>query len=296
MRPLTLRLLLFLSIGVVCYFDVITGPDIGLSLFYLIPIAIAAWFIDRPTALTCAAAASAAWIYAELAWRPENLFATLWNGFTRVAIYTSLAWLVSRVKRDQIELQKVVDSERRLARTDITTSLANPRAFVEILDGTANTILASGQPLSLVFIDLDNFKSVNDAYGHAAGDGVLASVGAVIRGAIRSSDVAARLGGDEFALLLPAATVHQAEAIANRVIDGIGELARSYDRARLGASAGVVFCAERSCDVTELMKTADTAMYEAKEQGKNRVVVREYDARAAKAVPTTPQEPLPRPR
>lgn len=275
LRRQLVRFVLLLVIVLVGWVDYVTGRDFGFSLFYLIPIGIAAWFLDRATAFLIAGTASIAWLLAELAWRPDSLVVPLWNGFTRVVIYFSQAWLLARVRTDQARLQHLLDHEKMLARTDPATALANSRAFVEILENATKP--ASAQPLSLVYVDLDDFKSVNDRYGHSVGDEVLLRVADVIRGVTRASDVAARVGGDEFALFLPATSADDAQRVAQRVLDGIAALARTYPLATLGASAGIALCNGAVCDADALLNTA-AAMYDAKERGKQRIVVRRHNA------------------
>jgi diguanylate cyclase (GGDEF)-like protein len=121
--------------------------------------------------------------------------------------------------------------------------------------------------VSLVVLDVDHFKSVNDEHGHPAGDAVLAGVGAVLRGASRDGDAAGRLGGDEFALLLPGTTAAEAVSVAERVRAEVGRVAVEHG---VTASVGVATTV-RPADGAELLDAADRAVYTAKRGGRDRV-------------------------
>ena len=132
-----------------------------------------------------------------------------------------------------------------------------------------------GTPLSAVLIDLDHFKRINDGYGHAAGDAVLRSVGKLIRGAVRASDVAARYGGEEICVLLPQTGADGARRFAESLRRRIGELEHEEDGQvfRVTASLGVatVLPATAPTHPEGLLKAADIALYSAKREGRDRV-------------------------
>jgi diguanylate cyclase (GGDEF)-like protein len=159
----------------------------------------------------------------------------------------------------------------RQARVDGLTGLANRRASSDALQAEAARAERLGTPLSVVLADLDAFKDVNDAHGHAVGDQVLRTFADVLRETLRESDVAGRWGGEEFLLLLPGADEDGAAQLAERVRDGLS--ARSIPGTaglRVTASFGV---AERIPDSTteQLVGAADGALYRAKRAGRNRV-------------------------
>ena len=158
------------------------------------------------------------------------------------------------------------------ASTDALTGLANRSAFTAALE----RCLAAGPPApALLFLDLDDFKSVNDGCGHAAGDQLLRSVADRMRSAVRSGDVCARLGGDEFAVLLADGDAASALEIATRLVQRVSAPVVLAGRpTRVGASVGVV-CGppDAGLDAEQLVQRADVAMYAAKARGKNRVQV-----------------------
>lgn len=170
------------------------------------------------------------------------------------------------------------DRTRQLAwqaRHDSLTGLPNRRAFEEALAQRYEVFAFHGVNSALVLVDLDWFKRVNDEGGHDAGDEMLKKVAAVLRGAVRESDLAARIGGDEFALLLPGCAVARAQAIAQVVRDEICALrvARGEREFAIGASQGIGAFAIGDEDAHAVVRRADAACYRAKAGGRNRVEV-----------------------
>ncbi len=189
-----------------------------------------------------------------------------------------------------IENASLHEAVERQAVTDELTGLANVRAFLVTLDRELERSRRFETPLALVMVDLDDFKRVNDTYGHQQGDEVLAQVAAVLREVSRELDTAARYGGEELAVVLPQTDAAGAESLAERMraaieslpvrrVDGQGSLS-------VTASFGVAAVPESGFDRADLIAAADSALYAAKRAGKNRV------ERAGMAL----AEPFPRPR
>ena len=164
-----------------------------------------------------------------------------------------------------------------LSVTDDLTSLYNSRYLNQVLRRESKRASRSGRPLSLLFLDLDGFKAVNDRHGHLCGSRALVEAATVIRACARETDVAARFGGDEFALVLPDTGSEGAVAVAERVRERIA--AHSFLSVsdgldiQLTASVGVATLPDVAASAEELVKAADTAMYRVKEQGKNGVLL-----------------------
>ena len=165
----------------------------------------------------------------------------------------------------------LVESER--AFTDQLTGLANRRAFDERLEHVLNTIDRYGGSVSLILVDIDHFKRVNDSYGHDAGDEVLRAVAQVIAASVRTIDLAARFGGEEIAILLPKTGLDGARDLAERLRRQIASTSvpiRGGD-VRVTASFGIACYPETSDDRRVLFTNADAALYEAKASGRNQV-------------------------
>lgn len=167
-----------------------------------------------------------------------------------------------------------------LSVTDDLTQLYNSRYLNQVLRREAKRASRSGRPLSLLFMDLDGFKGVNDTHGHLAGSRALVEAAAVIRGSARETDVAARFGGDEFAIILPDTGSEGAVSVADRVRERIAAhpfLAGNGLNLRLTASIGVATLPDVAASAEELVRAADVAMYRIKEAGKNGVGIARGD-------------------
>ena len=144
---------------------------------------------------------------------PPNPLSVYRQTLIELNIFLIIAYVVSI----QIILRKALDREKELARTDSLTGALNTRAFTEILESEIRRACRHKNPISIVYIDLDNFKEVNDRYGHSVGNSVLKSVTRVIKDSVRQTDIVARLGGDEFAILFPDTQNEPADQFAFKV-------------------------------------------------------------------------------
>jgi len=159
-----------------------------------------------------------------------------------------------------------------LSVTDDLTRLYNSRYLNLVLRRETKRASRSGRPLSLLFIDLDGFKAVNDSHGHLSGSRALVEAAAVIRGSARETDVVARFGGDEFALVLPDTGGEGAFSVGERILERIAAhkfLSREGLNIRLTASVGVATLPDVAASADELVQAADAAMYKVKDRGKN---------------------------
>jgi len=175
---------------------------------------------------------------------------------------------------------QALDNALRLRRTealsvtDDLTQLYNSRYLNQVLRREAKRASRSGRPLSLLFMDLDGFKGVNDTHGHQAGSKALVEASAVIRRCARETDVVARFGGDEFAIILPDTGSEGAAQVGDRVRERLGAhpfLAGDGLSLHLTASVGVATLPDVAASAEELVRAADMAMYQVKDSGKNGV-------------------------
>jgi diguanylate cyclase (GGDEF)-like protein len=173
---------------------------------------------------------------------------------------------------DVSDLVRHAETLERLATIDDMTGICNRRHFMAFAQAAWDRFRA-GEPFSLLILDLDMFKSVNDRFGHDAGDAVIRHVADVCRGAKRGADVLARLGGEEFVLLLPDTRAAEAAAFAEELRRRVeaAPLAIENTILRITTSIGVAEAEHGLARVSDLMKRADKALYEAKRSGRNRV-------------------------
>ena len=174
-------------------------------------------------------------------------------------------------------LRNLAVAETRAA-TDGLTGLPNKRAVTDALKRTFAQATMTKAPLALLLLDLDHFKQVNDQYGHAAGDQVLASVGAALRSVVRARDFAGRNGGEEFAVLLPDTDIAAALEIAERVRATIADVTLPGTDVPVTVSVGVAGFPDHASTLERLDRLADAALYVAKRQGRNRVELASVDA------------------
>jgi diguanylate cyclase (GGDEF)-like protein len=186
---------------------------------------------------------------------------------------TLAEWLASQaaVALDNARLHDIV---QRQAITDDLTGLVNRRRFIEALDAEIERARTFGSALTIVLADLDNFKQVNDEFGHHGGDVVLRTFADLIRSHVRDVDVSGRIGGEEFALLLPETDAAGAARVAERMRRSLNDVAIPLSEGaaiHVASSFGVAELAPgQSGD--DLLRAADAALYRAKDEGKNRVV------------------------
>ncbi|MCK9686840.1 GGDEF domain-containing protein [Scleromatobacter humisilvae] len=187
-----------------------------------------------------------------------------------------------RLAQRKGELQQALATIRELAQVDELTRLSNRRHVIEALAAEQVRCLRSGRPLSVVLIDLDHFKAINDQHGHAVGDAVLCAFADALRGGLRESDAAGRWGGEEFLLLLPDTSAAAAAVLVDRLRDAVARM--SFDHVlpglRISFSAGVTECAPDEHSHVAIER-ADQAMYLAKEAGRARTTVHGRDALSA---------------
>jgi len=175
-----------------------------------------------------------------------------------------------QVRLRTLELQAANRALDLQARTDALTGLLNRRGFDSRMEFALALARRSGRPLSVVSLDVDHFKGVNDRFGHEAGDEVLRRLAQTLQQRLRASDVIARLGGEEFAVVLPDTAAEDALAIAQSIVDG---MAAQEDPlvGRITVSAGIASLRDAPDSALELLRRSDAALYAAKGQGRNRV-------------------------
>ncbi len=278
------------SLALVGLLDYVTGPWLSFALLYVTPVLAAAWWLGRGPALLAGLTAGLAWFEAE-AWghRGEPTRDLMWNSMSRLVMLVAMATMVVRIREDRRRLKEVnarlaemLSGAEKLARTDPLTALPNRRAFLERLGEELSRARRTGAPLCIAYLDVDNFKQLNDQRGHLEGDAFLRLLAGAIKETIREADVAARLGGDEFAVLFVDARRIATEQLSQRLLLRVQALGDRYPGLDLGASVGMAWFDAPPDSAEQILKTADAAMYEAKLAGKHRFAL--WTAQAPKAV------------
>jgi diguanylate cyclase (GGDEF)-like protein len=258
------------TLALVGLLDYLTGNQISFAPFYFVPIAAAAWYAGRAPGYVFASAASVVWYAVELAggYPYDSPLIPVWNAFARLVSFLIIAALLGRL-RDRLEI------ERRLATTDGLTGVLNSRAFTAQLGRDLALCGRSRTPLALAYLDLDDFKQINDRFGHTEGDRLLQSVGRTLSDGLRRTDTVARLGGDEFALILPGTDLAGAQTVVaglrRRIVD-----ANPTDLPPVRFSIGAIVLGNAEVDVKEAIAAADRLMYAAKARGKNFAICETY--------------------
>ncbi len=245
-------------------FDFFTGPELSFGVFYLIPVSLAAWQVNAKTGIWVSMASAFIWFTIELVTRAvpySHPTIPVWNAATRFAFFIVVAVLIAKL-RAQLE------KEKASARTDALTGAGNARAFFDSANFELTRARRYNHPLSIAFLDVDDFKAVNDQYGHARGDAVLCSTVQAIRKSLRSTDVIARLGGDEFAVLLPETGPEAAWVVGQKIHESLLFEAR-HQGFPVTYSIGLLTCTEPDLTVDEMLLRVDAVMYAAKRSGKS---------------------------
>jgi diguanylate cyclase (GGDEF)-like protein len=193
------------------------------------------------------------------------------NALVHTLFYLIYAYLIEKLKVSRKKVQWA-------ARTDFVTGVVNRRYFQELLGMEIERARRYPHPIAVVYMDMDNFKAMNDLFGHRVGDDVLRCIADELKSQLRKTDVIARLGGDEFALLLPSARLPEAEIVLSKVRSHLLETMRQRNWP-ITFSIGVVVCVSPPVSAEQLIDKADETMYQVKNSTKNNVRFTVWDGR-----------------
>ncbi|MGR9044497.1 MAG: GGDEF domain-containing protein [Gammaproteobacteria bacterium] len=271
LSPFLSVLLGFVLIGLIGFCDFLTGYELAFSVFYVLPIASITWLTNRRLGILASFASASIWFAADTGTGHfySHPLIPVWNAFIRFAFFVIITWLLSALK-------KAMEHEKKLARIDYLTGAVNSRTFYDLARMEIGRFQRYKHPFSIAYIDLDNFKAVNDRFGHLVGDQVLRAVVSSARSHLRSMDVVARLGGDEFALLLPETNVESVRVALTKIHGGLSEAMRRGNWP-ITFSIGVMTCRAAPDSVEQLIKLTDQLMYSVKHERKNAIKFSTYD-------------------
>ena len=250
--------------------DVTLTYEIAMSVFYLIPVAIVAWYAPARFGAVISLFGAFVWLVADLAGGHayELVWAPYWNAAVRLAFFVIVAQLLCR-------LRGALDSQKQLAQHDALTGLFNSRALKQRYEEAARLAARHGHYVTLGFLDIDDFKLVNDRFGHRVGDQVLGAVASALSDRVRGTDLVGRVGGDEFVVLLPQTAESGARIFFAQMLANLIELAEA-NRWPIGFSIGVAVFQPPPPSSEEAFVHADALMYEVKNAGKNGIMLREF--------------------
>jgi len=261
-----LRLAAYVVLMLLVYWaNVFTPSTARLAILYVVPVLLVTWTDGVVWGIVFGVASiglreMVAWDQmppdTPLGWR-------IANGAAYVAVVALAMAGLENLRRSQALLARLVIQDQ-------LTNVLNARAFAERLTQELDRNRRYPRPLALMYMDLDNFKVINDTHGHQTGDAVLRLVADAMRSSVRQADVVGRLGGDEFAVLMPETDAQLADAAAKRLVASLRNVFKGTPN--VTASIGVVSCTATDASTDDLLRRADQAMYDAKKMGKDRVV------------------------
>jgi diguanylate cyclase (GGDEF)-like protein len=261
--------------------DFVTGAEVSIALLYLVPIALATWLVSLRAGLLLSGLSAVVrlqdlWLTHRQFSHPLTLY---WNGVVELGFFVVIAYILSR-------LRTTTDHWVNLARTDSLTGALNRRAFTELATLELARAERYQRSLSLAYLDIDDFKKVNDEGGHEDGDRLLVEVVDTLKSNLRAFDVVARYGGDEFVLLLP----ETGEEAAGLVLDKLVVSLRNAMRGRWPASVsiGAVTIDGPRTTLDRLIQQADKLVYLAKQDGKDCVRHRHLHRNGMGGIESTP--------
>ena len=242
--------------------DQLTGREFSLSLFYLIPILLVTHFVGKWAGIMLSFASAVTWLLADLMGGPAHSHSVIpyWNAVVRLCYFLGFIYLLSL----KVALRFAQDE----AVTDVLTTVLNRRGFYQGLRLEIERARRNGEPLTIVCIDLDGFKNINDRFGHDSGDLVLREVASTLRENLRVTDWVARLGGDEFALLLPGLADDPAATFLLKIQALLRETMKQRNWSVTFSIGSVTFVSPPS-SVEAMLKKADEMMYRVKHDGKD---------------------------
>jgi len=246
--------------------DLVVGYEYSTTLFYVIPVAIASWYGSRNAGVGLSVLASITWLLTDIGAGREysHVGIFIWNTLIRLGVFLVIAVTLAGFRKAVSQVEQAAD-------TDYLTGLLNRRGFQQRLSEEHARCVRYNRPFTLAYIDLDNFKAVNDHFGHDSGDQLLVGVAQTLETMLRETDKVARLGGDEFAVLFPETNGDAASAAFLHAHTQLMGYMAAQDWP-VTFSVGMVTFETAPATIEQTLKVADDVMYGVKHGGKNNIV------------------------
>jgi len=254
------------SVALISILRTKTDVELAFASFGLLPVLAIAWIGGKRNGIIMAFFAAIIWVIADqVTHRQYSVEWIPWvNALTRWSIYSLVAILAAKIRR-------IFEVTRKYAMHDSLTGLLNRRAFLDIGNSEVARSKRYGHPMAVLFLDLDNFKTLNDLNGHKAGDEALKTTAKVLLNTLRNNDQISRLGGDEFAILLPEINFEEALEAASKISNAINASLSKFQS--VSGSIGVAWYREVDRSFSEMLNSADQLMYQVKENSKGGICI-----------------------
>ncbi len=251
---------LFLAIACL---DYKISPSISLSVFYLFPVSFVTWFVSKEAGfITCGLSAIAAFITKFSGeYTGSSFLASFWNASVMLIVFLTVSSLL-------FKLRYVLKQEQEFARIDSTTGVANKQLLFELARLEVKKSNRYRHPLTAIYLDIDDFKAINKAFGQKVGDRILHTAAQTLTDNLRETDIIGRIGKDEFVILLPGSGYEPARTVINRVQNQL-LLAMEKHQWQVTFSIGAVTFINPPASVEAMIQQADHLMYLVKNNGKN---------------------------
>lgn len=258
----TLGVLLLILIGCI---DSQVDPEISLSILYLLPIALITWFVRKEAGFVACILSAIAWFITNQNSKPTGIgfLVPYWNAVASLMFFLTVVYLLSKWRN-------ALEQEKEIARIDSTTGVANKRLFFELARLELKKAHRYRHPLTVVYIDIDDFKKINDIWGKKVGDQLLQIAAETIKHTIRETDIIGRLGGDEFAIILPGSGYEPANIVSCRVQRELLDAMQKNEWCATFSMGAVTFVNPPN-SVDEMIHKVDRLVYLIKYNGKNQL-------------------------
>ena len=263
-KPLLL-VLVFSLVFLIGWLRFLTGPEYAFSFLYLLPIIMVTWLLGKHWGMLISVVSAFSWLLADLSMidRFSISFIPLVNESFRLLVFLFVVLMITRHKN-------ILETQKELAMMDPLTGVANRRAFFHLAGTEIDRSRRYRNPFSVMVIDIDDFKQINDHCGHHTGDRLLITVVETIKHHVRAIDIVARFGGDEFVVLLVKSEERSAALVARKLQKQLLDIMQK-NQWGVTFSIGVATYHSAPDSVDETIKAADELMYHVKHNGKNNI-------------------------